>query len=60
MAIVVFNDDDNVVSVLVDKTDIISHVDETTISTKSASDYSSEHVLINGRVNFCAIRGERS
>jgi len=59
MAVITFDDDNNSVSILVEKNDLIKNKDGATTSIMPAVGYSSGEVFINDRANVCIIRGER-
>ena len=59
MAIITLNYDDDSVSVLLEKTDIIRIIDESSICSYSASRRNVGEMLINDNVKLCVIRGER-
>lgn len=60
MAIITFDHDNDSISILVEKTDIITDRESNTTSIKSAKDYVVGKVFINEEVNLCMIRGERT
>ena len=59
MAIITFGDDDDVVSVLLEKTDIVRIKEGNTTYSQSAKNRNVGEMLINSKVKLCVIRGER-
>jgi len=60
MAIITFDRNNNLVSVLVEKTDMIHDKKDGAISISNADkSYRTGEVIINGDIQLCMVRGER-
>ena len=57
MAIITFDEDN--VSILVEKDDVIQEIKDSVTYIKSASRYTIGSVIGNGKANLCVVRGER-
>ena len=59
MAVITFDRDNNRVSVLVEKTDVINDKDGNTTYISNAKDYNVGKIFVNGEIELCMVRGER-
>ena len=59
MAVITFDNDDGVVSVLLEKTDIIRIKEGNTTCSQSAKNRPVGEMLANYEVKLCVVRGER-
>lgn len=59
MAVVVFDVDNNGVTVLIEKTDSIHFKDKNGVNIRRAESYPAGTVFVTGEVKINAIRGER-
>ena len=59
MAVITFERDNNRVSVLVEKTDVICDKEGNTTYVNNAKTYNSGKIFVNGEIELCMIRGER-
>ena len=60
MAIITFDHNNNTVSVLVEKMDVIHDKNDGITNISSAAKaYNSGEVIINGDIHLCMVRGER-
>lgn len=59
MAVITLDNYNNIVSILVEKTDVIKEKDDFTVYMQNASSYQAGHMFINEQTNLCMIRGER-
>lgn len=60
MAVITLDLDKNTVAILVEKTDIIREKEKNATTSYCAKDVVSGKVFVNGEIELCLIRGERS
>ena len=59
MAVITFNEENNSVAILVEKTDSIRQRDDSSIYTQRADSYPAGYMFVNEQVNLCMMRGDR-
>ena len=60
MAVITFDTTNNSICVLVEKSDIIHTKDDTVVEISSGAKHLTGKVFVNGEINTCIIRGERT
>ena len=60
MAVITFDIEKNSVSILVEKSDMVSYLEDGMLVIGSGSKYTAGKVFANGECSVCIIRGERS
>ena len=60
MAVITFDTTNNSICVLVEKSDIIHTKDDSMVEVSTGAKHLSGKVFVNGEINTCIIRGERT
>lgn len=60
MAVITFDTKNNSVCILVEKSDIIHTKDDSVVEISTGAKHLSGKVFVNGEINTCIIRGERT
>jgi len=60
MAVITFDAEKNSVSILVEKSDMVSYLENNMLTIGNGGKYTAGKVFANGECSVCIIRGERS
>ena len=60
MAVFTFDVEKNSISILVERSDMVSYLENGTLTIGTGAKYTSGKVFVNGELPVCIIRGERS
>ena len=60
MAVFTFDVEKNSISILVEKSDMVSYKENDTLTIGHGGQYTAGKLFVNGEVSVCIIRGERS
>lgn len=60
MAVITFDIEKNSISILVEKSDMVSYLENGMLTIGAGAKHTSGKVFVNGELPVCIIRGERS